>query len=315
MVQEYLLLDKSQKEKIEAYIPDGIDIRWYSIDSSERLYVQYSLEHDDKYSAKELSKIDRYIRDQFDVTVLRSGCAEYFNKKLYPKVNTFECKLRKLLYIASAINKNAIASENIDNLEAQDLGEVFTLLFVDEQYMKKVKTDINKTSVEHFSKAEIVALADSFDETVLWDKLPLKETVPTLRKHFQIVREYRNDVMHMHLIDWNRFCEIEKLFETIIRELDEAIEQMEVTEWKHYQKSNYNEILKTALLQIQADKFRKVADMNYEQMKNAAQIILDSNFMETLQVMKKNLADISKLLELTPDAGDNTEEDNNPDNS
>lgn len=72
--------------------------------------------------------------DNFD-----NESAAYFNKSLYPYFNEFERKLRKLLYLKSALQHDATASQNIKELESKDLGTIFELLFTDTQFIKDVK--------------------------------------------------------------------------------------------------------------------------------------------------------------------------------
>lgn len=248
MIQEYLLKSPDEKDKVEAYEPPkGISKRMFFADSGNCWYVQFSEEGENENIAKRLSAVDEYVRNNFNVTVLEHESSAYFTKRLYPLISVFEYKLRKLLYLTSAINHDEKSVSNISDLELKDFGEIFTLLFIDTVFMGKVKEKVSKQNREVFSKASVIAAIESIDENTLWDVLLGKDSVPTLRKQFDIVREYRNDVMHSHHISWKRFKDIRFLYRTINDELDKAILNIEVTENNNSSNPAFNKTLEGAL--------------------------------------------------------------------
>ena len=246
MIQEYLLKSPDEKDNVEAYNPPkGIAKRMFSADDGNCWYVQFSENGENEKIAKRLSDVDEYVRKTFNVTVLEHECSAYFTKRLYPLISVFEHKLRKLLYLTSAINHDEKSTSNISDLESKDFGEIFTLLFIDQVFMGKVKEKLNKQNREEFSKAGVIAVIESIDENTLWDVLLGKDSVPTLRKRFDIVREYRNDVMHSHHITWKRFKDIMSLYKKVNDELNLALSDIEVTESKA--KPTFNKTLEGAL--------------------------------------------------------------------
>lgn len=86
--------------------------------------------------------------DNYRPTVLSNGCAAYYNKFLYPYFNEFERKLRKLLYLKSALSEDKRDSETIKDLESKDLGAIFALLFADPQFNQDVRERVkNKRAI------------------------------------------------------------------------------------------------------------------------------------------------------------------------
>lgn len=250
MIQEYLLKELDEKEAIKVYEPQGskgIHKKMFSADNEKCWYVQFFADGENEEIAKQLSEVDKYIQSTFHVTILEDGCSAYFNKRLYPLVSEFEYKLRKLLYLTSAINHDEKSAENITNLDSQDLGQIFSLLFIDTNFFNKTKEEINKRNRDVFSKADVIDVIKSLEENPLWDKLLGKGTVPTLRGRFNKVREYRNDIMHFHHVNWKRFKEIQALYKTINDELDKAVHNVEVTESKSPSKPTFNQTLEGAL--------------------------------------------------------------------
>lgn len=184
------------------------------------------LKNDSDSSAITLSKIHEDIVAAVDCIVLTDESSAYYDRVLFPLINQFERKLRKLLYSASVIS--ADQGNHIVDLESKDFGELFTLLFRDEDYWKTVKTYVNgqkrgqKLGWQGFA-GELKIFLNGENEKPLWDKL-LPGEVPTLRESFSDVQQHRNDVMHAHYIMRKEYLQIRRLFEQINSEIDEAIE-------------------------------------------------------------------------------------------
>ena len=214
MNQEYLIQNNAEIEAIKSYKPQYVEKRLFSANDGNCWYVRFSADGDNENTAKRLSLLDEHIRTSFHVTVLESGCSAYFNKRLYPLINEFENNLRKLLYLTSAINQDEKSTANITGLESQDFGQIFTLLFVDSAFVDKAKGEIKNRNRDNFSKADVIAAIESIDENALWDVLLGKDSVPSLRKRFNDVRTFRNDVMHSHYINWGKYRDILSLYKT-----------------------------------------------------------------------------------------------------
>ena len=247
MIQEYLIQETSDQDAIKKITRSGITKRVFAVDEGKCLYIQFSVNGDSIKQAKQLSSLDEYIRSHFNVTVLEDGCSAYFNRRLYPLVSEFEYKLRKLLYLTSALNHDEKSASNIADLESQDFGQIFTLLFIDTAFMGKVKEEVKARNRDVFSKADVIAAIESIEESTLWDKLLGKDSVPSLRKRFNDVRMYRNDVMHSHHLHWKKFRDILSIYKTINRELDNAIHDIEIVESKIPSRPSFNKTLDDAL--------------------------------------------------------------------
>lgn len=248
MIQEYLLNSPDDKDKVEAYKPpEGITKQMFPAEVGNFWYLQFSEDGENEKIAKRLSDVDEYVRKNFNVKVLEHESSAYFTKRLYPLISVFEHKLRKLLYLKSAINHDEKSISNISDLESKDFGEIFTLLFIDTIFMGKVKEKLNKQNRESFSKASVIAAIESIDENTLWDVLLGKDSVSTLRKRFNDVRDYRNDVMHSHHISWKRFKDIMSLYKKINDELNKAILNIKVTERNNPSDMAFNKTLEGAL--------------------------------------------------------------------
>lgn len=222
MIQEYLFIDDANKKDIEAYNPDKVTVEFYNIENSGCWIASYSIPGENENGAKILSDINEYITGKFSPTVLSNGSSAYFNRMLFPYINEFERKLRKLLYLKAALNKGDKAVENINELESKDLGEIFTLMFTDDAFAKSVKMAVNDKTWT-FTKEEVVRCIKNIEENTRWDSLIGADSVLDLKSNFVLVKNYRNDTMHAHNINTKTYKEAKKLFVKINEQLDEEI--------------------------------------------------------------------------------------------
>lgn len=230
MVLEYLINDDNEREKISGFKPEGINSTMGSVKDESFWYARYSLEGKDERTARKMSEVDLYVREHFNVVVLQNDCSEYFNNRLYPLMSKFERKLRRMLYVFSGIKKDDEYVKDINKLEEKTLGEIFSLLFIDDEFMSRVKDKVKKQNRDKFSKNEILKLIEEERENVFWDNLFGKDIVPTLRANFQKIRNSRNDIMHSHNIGYKEYRTCRRLLEKINKEIDEALDNVSIKE-------------------------------------------------------------------------------------
>lgn len=228
MINEYLFLSNDNRETVEAYRPDSVNVNISDIEKTPLWVVTFSVASKNEYSAKKLSEIHNVIM-KYAPLVLSCESSEYYNRILFPLVNELERKLRKLLYLAASISDNDNAKESIRQLEEKDFGEIFDLLFIDQNFILNMKKRINAdlksefNGMSKYSKEEIKGYLDSLEEHTLWDVILGEKYVPTLRSRFRDVQSYRNNVMHAHNISKEQFGKARYLFDKINIELDAAI--------------------------------------------------------------------------------------------
>lgn len=222
MIQEYLFTSDEHRHTVEQYAPESCEKDIYDIDNSDCWIVTYSKEGTNESSAKILSSVHSYIVNNFHPTVLSNECSAYYNKALYPHFNEFERKLRKLLYLKSALSRDAKGSALIKDLESKDFGEIFTLLFSDAQFVQGAKALVNNKTWQ-FTKDEILAAIEAISENTVWDNLIGKDAVPLLRSDFAKVKSFRNDIMHAHSMETAKYNEAAKLIKEINKQLDAEI--------------------------------------------------------------------------------------------
>ncbi len=218
MIHEYLFSTDEKREEIENYQPEKIRVSALSIENTHCWILTYEVDGENETSAKVLSDENKRICQKYRPIVLANGSSAYYNQRLFPLINRFERMLRNLLYLKSVISIGDPSINNISSLEDKALGDVFDMLFTDEQFINSSKGIINKKTWR-YTKAEILCALNEIQENTIWDALLGKNAVPELQKNFSRVRTYRNDVMHAHNIDHESYLKAKRLFNTINTQL------------------------------------------------------------------------------------------------
>lgn len=244
MKQEYLFNNPNELETIKTKQFDNVNLSFYELPTKNNWIIIYETSTNNENDAKKLSLINSYIHENFSCYTLTNESSSYFNKVLFPQINLFERNLRKLLYVSSALHEDKSLSQNITRLEEKDLGALFELLFTDPNYIANARKEINSKTWK-FTKTELVSSFSSLPENTLWDKLLTDTSVPTLRNNFTTIKNYRNDVMHAHNMDFDSFKDAKKYFENVNNEL--TIELNKLLGNTHQKADNFNETLDIAL--------------------------------------------------------------------
>lgn len=196
------------------------------IANSDSHLLILSTESNNKHDAEALDLVSSQLEKKYNLLILSKGSSEHFNKMLYPSINEFERKLRKVLYLAASINNEKEASETIKNLETFDFGKLFGLLFEDNEFKKNVKNTLKTDMNGLYTKSEVIKQISSFEENNIWNRILGDNKAPTFLKNLMVIKEYRNNVMHAHNINFVRYRKIRNIYKTINGELDDIIEEL-----------------------------------------------------------------------------------------
>lgn len=221
MKNEYLFNTEKHKEEISSLVREDVSLEVIEIDDTDLWIAVFSVENNDEVAAEKLSSINCEI-GRFSPRVLTCESSDFYTRELYPASIELERKLRKALYIAASVLGDEKNEKKFNDLEQMSLSNLFALLFYDQKFIELTKKGVGKKA--HFSKQEIIDEIAEVKETVLWDDLFKGDEVPTLRENFKNVQEYRNDIMHAHNIETDRYHEAKQLMLKVIDELDVAIE-------------------------------------------------------------------------------------------
>ncbi|SEK48119.1 hypothetical protein SAMN02910353_00702 [Ruminococcus sp. YRD2003] len=232
----YLFSDTENKQEISdyTYTPtkaikafEAIDLHKEirEFDDSSVWILSFTTQKDTLEAAQHLSYInDDIIR--FNPKVLHNESASHFNKAIFPKINDFERKLRHLLYL-----KCSLYNDNVDDkskvvlaeLEKEDLGKVYELLFADKQMINMFRKKVNE---KNSSKLYYQKILNDLSENSIWNIVIGNNSDDFIKQHFLDIIDYRNDTMHAHNISYADYLKQKNTFEKAIDFIDSEINKI-----------------------------------------------------------------------------------------
>lgn len=235
--------DLSDYKKRNINIPNT-DVHIYEfecIDSEKNL--------DDEEKAKKLDQLSKRISDKYAdlYKIVSSESSQYFCEKIYPLIVKIETKLRYALYVSRAlfedgnVDKNSfkIGQKIKKEMEETDFGEIYEAVFTDSDLQGKVK-EING---QKLTKADLIKKVESVEENTLWDQI-VGANYNYIIEHFLEIKNYRNDVMHNHLLTYKQYIREQKVLNSAIEEFDKVINDKLLTNHSSYSnKTNIMDVL------------------------------------------------------------------------
>lgn len=235
--------DLSDYKKRNINIPNT-DVHIYEfecIDSEKNL--------DDEEKAKKLDQLSKRISDKYAdlYKIVSSESSQYFCEKIYPLIVKIETKLRYALYVSRAlfedgnVDKNSfkIGQKIKKEMEETDFGEIYEAVFTDSDLQGKVK-EING---QKLTKADLIKKVESVEENTLWDQI-VGANYNYIVEHFFEIKNYRNDVMHNHLLTYKQYIREQKVLNSAIEEFDKVINDKLLTNHSSYSnKTNIMDVL------------------------------------------------------------------------
>lgn len=307
MIQEYLIKDEGILNALQDFSSDKIKQEVSNVGSIHILSITISGENEE--SAKALSKIHEEIISTNEFIVLSNGSSEYFNKSLFPQINEFERRLRKLLYLAAVLSDNGKIGgiENIKDLEKKDLGDIFETLFTDREFNNKtraIKVDISW----QYSKKWLTQYIRSIDEVTLWGEL-LGNNIQDLSNHYIEVKDARNDVMHAHDLNYSGYLKIKERFKKINQEIDQLIVKLCTNDGDSFKQFEKFNIHLSEALKEQARMLSEVMKPLTEQMDEIKRAFTDLALSSIMDGMRKQLSQLSDLFNQLNQPNDDAQRD------
>ena len=233
MILEYLFFDKTQRKNVESFnhkLETSYDnnenlpfqITYRDFEKLECWTVRYEGSEDDEAAARQISEISSRMCQEFSPTILTDESSEYFNKTLYPLVNKFERLLRKFLYLKVSQCDEEKFRSVITDIDQKDFGDIYTILFVDSNFRADAKDRIKKLNTQ----AEMIQAINALQENTVWHILVGDTALSIIKDNFNLLKEYRNDVMHAHNIKWEKYKKAKELFTDANIELENELNRL-----------------------------------------------------------------------------------------
>ena len=182
----------------------------------------------DEERAKKLDRLSERIGDKYAdlYKIVSSESSQYFCERIYPLIVKIETKLRYALYVSRALFENGnvdkdsfkIGQKTKKEIEEADFGEIYEAVFTDADLQGKVK-DING---QKLTKADLIKKIESVDEHSLWEQI-VGTNYNYIVEHFLEIKNYRNDVMHNHLLTYEQYVCEQTILNHAIEEFDRVI--------------------------------------------------------------------------------------------
>lgn len=234
MKNQYLFINEEKFDEIdlsEYHISDreipGVNVHICSIELKEA-----DNQFTDDYKAQKLDEVSERLKDYYSdgFTTISSESSQYFCKELYPLIAEFENKFRYALYISRALYtkepltiesfriKTASKGIKLQSFEDLEFFESYKYFFTDPDVIDKVKHMNNSI----LTKDDIIKYVNSIEENIIWhDWVGTKYKF--IEEHFHEIKGYRNDVMHNHLINHERYTGAVDILKEANAELDQII--------------------------------------------------------------------------------------------
>lgn len=184
---------------------------------------------DDEMKAKMLDSLSERLADAYPdaFQIVNSESSQFFCAQIYPLIVSFETKLRYALYISRALFENGNVNKKSFGytvgkaeklIEEIDFGEIYDAVFTD----KDLKPRLLKEYSLNLTKADLLKRIQELEEETLWRKI-VGTGYGYIENHFLEIKDFRNDVMHNHLINGKRFDLAREILQKAIAELDRVI--------------------------------------------------------------------------------------------
>ena len=104
----------------------------------------------------------------------------------------------------------------------KDFGDIYTILFVDSNFRADAKDRIKKLNTQ----AEMIQAINALQENTVWHILVGDTALSIIKDNFNLLKEYRNDVMHAHNIKWEKYKKAKELFTDANIELENELNRL-----------------------------------------------------------------------------------------
>lgn len=218
-------VDLSEYRMSDTSIPNT-NVHIYEFECSD---TEDGLSEEEK--AKKLDHLSIRLTEKYSemFRVICSESSQYFCENIYPLVVKFETKLRYALYISRALFENGnvnkdsfgikISEKKKKEIEETDFGEIYEALFTDPGLQEKVKI-IN--GQQKLTKIDLIKKIEELEEVSVWEQI-VGNDYSYIGDHFLKIKDYRNDVMHNHLMTYAVYIKERKILQEAVAEIERVI--------------------------------------------------------------------------------------------
>ena len=188
------------------------------------------------------SKFREFLgKNHLKYSILSNSLSMYFSNRLYPRFQTYESMLRKIFVLALSPleDENIVRIVKEQTNDKLDLSKIHTIEHIEKLQIAELHSlifEININPVNnltnHFknfqdkSEYHLKQMIKKALPITIWEKhfAPFtdNERADVLKNSYNSIREYRNDVMHFHMLSYKRYKKIDSLLSDVIEELNKV---------------------------------------------------------------------------------------------
>lgn len=233
------------------------EFNYKRIKSKKGLYsFEVVVDYSPSVNARVLDEINNKIckgehRKDYEIIVSYSSSSEYYCNKLYPVLNTFERRIKNLIFLIVTetygvewINttvpeeiKKEMKSRGVPKNKLVEIALYEMTMSQLEDYLfskwREVDADLflnqmlSKSELENFEKEEIITKIENNRAKSLWERLfEDKITIDNLQEILSSIRQFRNIVAHSKLLSYANFCIYKKSISKLNKDLDKAYDSI-----------------------------------------------------------------------------------------
>lgn len=210
--------------------------------------LKLSTEEDNLKSAKALSeakkKIEKLLSDEkVTFKILTNQSSQYFVKQLYPFMCEYETKLRKFINVTlfdiNEAAKTTVFTQlktakieinekdvNYDFLEYSELGDIMVFLFANDSLYKDLDSYKGNAKNRFATREQLIEYIKNSNKKTIWEEFFAPNFSDSIiPQTISKIKGFRNDVMHFHNIDYEKYEEALELVKQGIKDLDKQIKK------------------------------------------------------------------------------------------
>lgn len=202
--------------------------------------IQSDSNCDDETQAKMLDSLTYRLSEKYpnSFQIICSESSQFFCRQLYSLIVELETKLRQALYVSRILyEKGSVTPTSFlftigkeeKSIEELDFGEIYDAIFTDQGFKKKVLKEYDR----NLTKNDLVKIIQKMEEDTLWRKM-VGSDYSYIENHFLQIKDFRNDIMHNHLINFATYVEARKILNAANEELGRSIRDKLITNSSEY---------------------------------------------------------------------------------
>lgn len=232
MNNQYLFFKKQEFEScnLEEYVMRDMPIPKTQLHIYEFKCKESAQVANDVERAKLLDALTQILNEKYpnEFQIINCESSQFFCAQLYPLVVDFETSLRQAIYISRALYENGNVEKDSflievgkekKTIESMDFGKIYEAIFTDESLQQRIR----KLNERKLTKADFISKLQSEEEISMWQKW-VGTDYSYIGQNFLLIEDYRNDVMHSHLISYDKYIDAKRLFENAKAELLKAVQ-------------------------------------------------------------------------------------------